>query len=114
MVLANRYDWQLFLEVTGTGEWKKRLYRYCNAAGRGAQRGKRQHGGIDSAREREPFVGKSLITLPDQVRYVGAGAGIKTVTGSDSVLIDPKHLKPYSLVLKAVVIIIDNEPMSFY
>lgn len=68
---------------------------------------------LDSAREREPFVGKSLITLPDQVRYVGAGAGIKTVTGSDSVLIDPKHLKPYSLVLKAVVIIIDNEPMSF-
>ncbi|MGM3315056.1 DNA primase family protein, partial [Enterobacter hormaechei subsp. steigerwaltii] len=68
---------------------------------------------LDSARGRAQFVGKSMITLPDQPKYSGEGTGIKAITGGDAVEIDPKHEHQYTAVLRAVVVATNNTPMIF-
>ena len=114
MVLANRYDWQLFIEVTGTGGSGKSVFTGIARLLAGEENttsGTIQD--MDTARERASFVGKSLITLPDQANYTGSGAGIKAITGGDVVRIDPKHVKPFETIIRAVVIATNNEPMRF-
>ncbi|HBE9179947.1 TPA: DNA primase [Serratia fonticola] len=114
MVLANRYDWQLFIEVTGAGGSGKSVLTGIArmlAGERNTTSGTMQD--MDIARERASFVGKSLITLPDQANYTGSGAGIKSITGGDVVRIDPKHVQPFETIIRAVVIATNNEPMRF-
>lgn len=114
MVLANRYYWQLFIEVTGTGGSGKSVFTGIARLLAGDQNttsGTMED--MDTARERASFVGKSLITLPDQAAYTGSGSGIKSITGGDVVRIDPKHIKPFETVIRAVVIATNNEPMRF-
>ncbi|EBW9751454.1 DNA primase [Salmonella enterica subsp. enterica serovar Kingston] len=114
MVLANRYDWQLFVEVTGEGGSGKSVFTSIAAILAGENNtASGSMAALDSARSRAQFVGKRLITLPDQVRYVGDGAGIKAITGGDLVEIDAKYEKPFSTVIKAVVLATNNEPMAF-
>lgn len=114
MVLANRYDWQLFIEVTGAGGSGKSVFTGIARMLVGEQNA--TSGTIedmDSARERASFVGKSLIVLPDQAPYTGAGAGIKAITGNEAVRIDPKHLHPFETIIRAVVVATNNDPMRF-
>ncbi|OKP01723.1 primase-like DNA-binding domain-containing protein [Xenorhabdus eapokensis] len=114
MILANRYDWQLFIEVTGEGGSGKSVFTYIAillAGGHNTASGNMR--ALDEARGRYQFVGKSLITLPDQVKYVGEGAGIKAVTGGDLIEVGGKYEKQFSTVIKAVVLATNNEPMSF-
>lgn len=40
---------------------------------------------LEKPRERAMLVGYSLIILPDQPRYMGAGTGLKAITGGDEV-----------------------------
>lgn len=114
MILANRYDWQMFIEVTGEGGSGKSVFtsiatilagEHNTASGNMAS--------LDNARGRAQFVGKRLITLPDQTRYVGEGAGIKAITGGDLVEIDGKYEKQFSTLIQAVVLATNNEPMTF-
>ncbi|MGJ7340218.1 primase-helicase zinc-binding domain-containing protein [Morganella morganii] len=114
MVLANRYDWQLFLEITGEGGSGKSVFtqvatllagQHNTASGNMAA--------LDSARGRAQYVGKSMITLPDQPKYTGEGTGIKAITGGDAVEIDPKHEQQYTSIIRAVVIATNNTPMIF-
>lgn len=114
MVLANRYDWQLFIEVTGEGGSGKSIFAGIAtmlAGEHNTEPGDMEM--LDSRRERAPLFGKSLIVLPDQTQYVGSGSGLKAITGGDRVSIDPKHMKPFSAVIKAVVLVTCNEPMKF-
>ncbi|MCP9267266.1 primase-like DNA-binding domain-containing protein [Xenorhabdus sp. XENO-1] len=114
MILANRYDWQLFLEVTGEGGSGKSIFTYIATLLAGEHNtASGNMRALDEARGRYQFVGKSLITLPDQVKYVGEGAGIKAVTGGDLIEVDGKYEKQFSTVIKAVVLATNNEPMSF-
>ncbi|ECI0425729.1 DNA primase [Salmonella enterica subsp. enterica] len=114
MVMTNRHNWQLFVEVTGAGGSGKSVFTHiarqlvgennvasCNMAS------------MDTARGRAPLTGKSLIILPDQPRYVGEGTGIKAITGGDLVEVDAKYEKPYSTIIRAVVLATNNEPMVF-
>ncbi|WP_370546155.1 phage/plasmid primase, P4 family [Edwardsiella tarda] len=114
MVMANRYDWQLFLEITGDGGSGKSIFtkvatllagEHNTASGNMAA--------LDSARGRAQFVGKRVITLPDQPKYSGEGTGIKAITGGDAVEIDPKNEHQYTAILRAVVIATNNAPMIF-
>lgn len=114
MVLANRYDWQLFLEITGEGGSGKSVFtqvatllagKHNTASGNMAA--------LDDAGGRAQFAGKSLITLPDQPKYTGEGTGIKAITGGDALEINPKYEKRYTAVLRAVVIATNNTPMIF-
>ncbi|WP_426575745.1 primase-like DNA-binding domain-containing protein [Xenorhabdus stockiae] len=114
MILANRYDWQLFIEVTGEGGSGKSVFTYIAALLAGEHNtASGNMRALDEARGRYQFVGKSLITLPDQVKYVGEGAGIKAITGGDLIEVDGKYEKQFSTVIKAVVLATNNEPMSF-
>ncbi|MGJ0630011.1 toprim domain-containing protein, partial [Xenorhabdus bovienii] len=114
MILANRYDWQLFLEVTGEGGSGKSVFTYIATLLAGEHNtASGNMRALDEARGRYQFVGKSLITLPDQVKYVGEGAGIKAITGGDLIEVDGKYEKQFSTIIKAVVLATNNEPMSF-
>ncbi|KAB8311966.1 DNA primase [Erwinia endophytica] len=114
MVMANRYDWQLFLEVTGVGgSGKSVMAGICTML---AGKGNTVSAGmaaLENPRERALIVGYSLITLPDMARYVGDGAGIKAITGGDKVAVDPKHKAPYSTRIQAVILAVNNNAMSF-
>ena len=114
MILANRHDWQLFLEVTGAGGSGKSVF--AEIATMLAGKNNTVIGTMESlekARDRALVVGYSLIILPDQPRYMGSGAGLKAITGGDEVAIDPKHKQPYSCKIPAVVLVINNEAMRF-
>ncbi|PLJ44916.1 DNA primase [Klebsiella quasipneumoniae] len=114
MVLANRYDWQLFLEITGEGGSGKSVFTHIATMLAGEQNtASGNMAALDSARGRAQFVGKSMITLPDQPKYSGEGTGIKAITGGDAVEIDPKHEHQYTAVLRAVVVATNNTPMIF-
>jgi putative DNA primase/helicase len=95
MVLANRYDWQMFLEVTGPGGSGKSVM--ASIATLLAGKDNTTSATIDtleSSRERASVVGFSLIILPDQEKWSGDGAGIKAITGGDAVAIDTKIAMP--------------------
>lgn len=114
MVLANRYDWQLFLEVTGPGgSGKSVMAEICTMLAGKANTVSASMKALEDARERALVVGYSLIIMPDMTRYAGDGAGIKAITGGDKVAIDPKHKAPYSTRVPAVVLAVNNNAMSF-
>ncbi len=113
MVLTNRYDWQLFLEVTGEGGSGKSVFTNLAELLAGGQSIASTMRALDDPKERYSLVGRTLITLPDQAKYVGDGAGIKSITGGDSVMIRPLYSNPYSAVINAVVIATNNAPMIF-
>lgn len=68
---------------------------------------------LENPRERALIIGYSLIIMPDQIRYVGEGSGIKAITGGDEVSVDPKHKQPYSTRIPAVILAVNNNAMSF-
>lgn len=114
MVLANRYDWQLFLEVTGPGgSGKSVMAEICTMLAGKANTVSASMKALEDARERALVAGFSLIIMPDMTRYAGDGAGIKAITGGDKVAIDPKHKAPYSTRIPAVVLAVNNNAMSF-
>ncbi|EBQ9002502.1 DNA primase [Salmonella enterica subsp. enterica serovar Blockley] len=114
MVLANRHDWQLFLEITGEGGSGKSVFTHVATLLAGQHNtASGNMAALDSARGRAQFVNKRMITLPDQPKYTGEGTGIKAITGGDAVEIDPKNEHQYTAVLRAVVIATNNTPMIF-
>ncbi|HCM7538226.1 TPA: DNA primase [Klebsiella pneumoniae] len=114
MVLANRYDWQLFLEVTGPGgSGKSVMSEICTMLAGKANTVSASMKALEDARDRALVVGYSLIIMPDMTRYAGDGAGIKAITGGDKVSIDPKHKAPYSTRIPAVVLAVNNNAMTF-
>ena len=107
MILANRHDWQLFLEVTGAGGNGKSVF--AEIATMLSGKNNTVIGTMDAlekARNRALIVGYLF-------RYMGCGAGLKAITGGDEVAIDPKHKQPYSYKIPAVVLVINNEAMRF-
>ena len=114
MVLANRYDWQMFLEVTGPGgSGKSVLASIATLLAGSDNTTSATIDTLESSRERASVVGFSLIILPDQEKWSGDGAGIKAITGGDAVAIDPKYRDPYSTQIPAVILAVNNNPMRF-
>ncbi|MDM2820799.1 toprim domain-containing protein, partial [Citrobacter sp. Cpo100] len=86
MVLANRYDWQLFLEVTGPGGSGKSILAEIATMLAGEDNATSATiETLESPRERAALIGFSLIRLPDQEKWSGDGAGLKAITGGDAV-----------------------------
>lgn len=114
MVLANRFDWQLFLEVTGPGgSGKSVMAEICTMLAGKTNTVSASMVALENPRERDLIVGCSLIIMPDMARYAGDGAGIKAITGGDKVAVDPKYKPPYSTRIPAVVLAINNNVMTF-
>lgn len=114
MILANRCDWQLFIEVTGAGGSGKSVFADIATLLAGKENTTATNmASLDSPRERAIIVGKPLIILPDQPRYVGGGDGLKAITGNDIIQIDPKYKQSYDCKIPAVVLVVNNEAMRF-
>lgn len=114
MVLANRYDWQLFLEVTGPGGSGKSILAEIATLLAGKDNATSANiDTLEDPRKRASLIGFSLIRLPDQEKWRGDGAGLKAITGSDAVSVDPKYKDAYSTYIPAVILAVNNNPMHF-
>lgn len=114
MVLANRYDWQLFLEVTGPGGSGKSILAEIATLLAGEDNATSADiDTLEDPRKRASLIGFSLIRLPDQDKWSGDGAGLKAITGGDAVSVDPKYQNPYSTHIPAVILAVNNNPMRF-
>lgn len=114
MVLANRYDWQLFLEVTGPGGSGKSILAEIATLLAGEDNATSADiDTLEDPRKRASLIGFSLIRLPDQEKWSGDGAGLKAITGGDAVSVDPKYQNPYSTHIPAVILAVNNNPMCF-
>ncbi|EQA4283797.1 primase-helicase zinc-binding domain-containing protein [Cronobacter dublinensis] len=114
MVLANRYDWQLFLEVTGPGGSGKSILAEIATLLAGEDNATSADiDTLEDPRRRASLIGFSLIRLPDQEKWSGDGAGLKAITGGDAVSVDPKYQNPYSTHIPAGILAVNNNPMRF-
>ncbi|EET1116733.1 DNA primase [Escherichia coli] len=114
MIMANRYDWQMFIEATGDGGSGKSTFTHIAGLLAGKQNTvSAEMTSLDDAGGRAQVVGSRLIVLADQPKYTGEGTGIKKITGGDPVEINPKYEKRFTAVIRAVVLATNNNPMIF-
>ncbi|HFV0583997.1 TPA: phage/plasmid primase, P4 family [Escherichia coli] len=114
MIMANRYDWQMFIEATGDGGSGKSTFTHIASLLAGKQNTvSAEMASLDDAGGRAQVVGSRLIVLADQPKYTGEGTGIKKITGGDPVEINPKYEKRFTAVIRAVVLATNNNPMIF-
>ncbi|EKD0195417.1 DNA primase [Escherichia coli] len=114
MIMANRYDWQMFIEATGDGGSGKSTFTHIASLLAGKQNTvSAEMTSLDDAGGRAQVVGRRLIVLADQPKYTGEGTGIKKITGGDPVEINPKYEKRFTTVIRAVVLATNNNPMIF-
>ena len=114
MIIANRYDWQMFIEATGEGGSGKSTFTHIASLLAGKQNTvSAEMTSLDDAGGRAQVVGSRLIVLADQPKYTGEGTGIKKITGGDPVEINPKYEKRFTAVIRAVVLATNNNPMIF-
>ncbi|EFL0894131.1 phage/plasmid primase, P4 family [Escherichia coli] len=114
MIMANRYDWQMFIEATGDGGSGKSTFTHIASLLAGKQNTvSAEMTALDDAGGRAQVVGSRLIVLADQPKYTGEGTGIKKITGGDPVEINPKYEKRFTAVIRAVVLATNNNPMIF-
>ncbi|EIA9846188.1 DNA primase family protein [Escherichia coli] len=114
MIMANRYDWQMFIEATGDGGSGKSTFTHIASLLAGKQNTvSAEMTSLDDAGGRVQVVGSRLIVLADQPKYTGEGTGIKKITGGDPVEINPKYEKRFTAVIRAVVLATNNNPMIF-
>lgn len=114
MIMANRYDWQMFIEATGDGGSGKSTFTHIASLLAGKQNTvSAEMTSLDDAGGRAQVVGSRLIVLADQPKYTGEGTGIKKITGGDPVEINPKYEKRFTAVIRAMVLATNNNPMIF-
>ncbi|HDL8923310.1 TPA: DNA primase [Escherichia coli] len=114
MIMANRYDWQMFIEATGEGGSGKSTITHIATLLAGKQNTvSAEMTSLDDAGGRAQVVGSHLIVLADQPKYTGEGSGIKKITGGDPVEINPKYEKRFTTIIRSVVLATNNVPMTF-
>ena len=114
MIMANRYDWQMFIEATGDGGSGKSTFTHIASLLAGKQNTvSAEMTSLDDAGGRAQVVGSRLIVLADQPKYTGEGTGIKKITGGDPVEIIPKYEKRFTAVIKAGGLGTKKNPMIF-
>lgn len=113
-IVTNRYNWQLFFQITGEGGSGKSIFADIATLLVGEKNtasGRLEN--FDDERKLAGFENKKLILCPEQTKYAGDGGGVKAVTGGDLMRVDPKHKAPFSTKIKAVVMIVNNEPCKW-
>lgn len=112
MVLFNRYDWQLFLEISGKPNTGKSTFsQICSHLVGADDWESGDISNLEEPRERALIAGKRLIILPDLQQYRGSARGLCKITGNDAVSINPKYLPQFSQPINAILVITNNIPM---
>ncbi|PJG81974.1 DUF5906 domain-containing protein [Caviibacterium pharyngocola] len=114
MVLTNRYEWHLFLEITGVGGSGKSVYseiaRMINGEFNTAYLTLED---LESDKKRSMLINKSLSISPDQKRYKGSGEELKAITGGGKISVKINYKDPFDALLTPVIMVVTNEPLIF-
>lgn len=114
VILTNRYNWQLFFELTGKGGSGKSVFAHIATLLAGEQNTiSAKLEDFDNAKDLEGFENKTLILCPEQSKYAGEGGGLKAISGGDLLRVNPKHKKPFFTKITALIMLINNEPCRF-
>ncbi|MDY0686938.1 phage/plasmid primase, P4 family [Pasteurella multocida] len=113
-ILTNRYNWQMFFELTGKGGSGKSVFAHIATLLAGEQNtASAKVDVLDNERSLEGFENKTLILCPEQTKYAGDGSGLKSISGGDLLRVNPKYKKPFDAIIPAIVLLINNEPCRF-
>lgn len=113
-ILTNRYNWQVFFQVTGKGGSGKSVFAGIAtllAGDKNTASGRLEN--FDDERKLAGFEDKKLIICSEQAKYAGDGGGLKAITGGDMVRIDPKHKQPFNTKITALIMIVNNQPCKW-
>ncbi len=113
-ILTNRYNWQIFLEVTGHGGSGKSIFAHIARLLAGEQNTTSSSLiQLDDEGARAKLFNKTLILCPDQTKYTGDGSALKAISGGDLVSMNPKYKDRFDEVIKALILVVNNEPAQF-
>ena len=113
-ILTNRYNWQIFFEVTGKGGSGKSIFASIAtllAGEKNTASGKLEN--FDDEKGLDGFENKTLILCPEQSKYAGDGGGLKSISGGDLLRISPKYIRAFYSKITALIILVNNEPCRF-
>ena len=117
MIATNRYDWQLFIEITGQGGSGKSLFQALAKLLVGdGNHGTASIESLDGKADKTKtfsLVNKRLIIIADQEKYRGRAGGLMRITGGDAVEIRGLWVNGGDAVIPAVVLIANNDPCQF-
>ncbi|MET3817319.1 PriCT-2 domain-containing protein, partial [Pantoea sp. UYEF8] len=117
MIATNRYDWQLFIEITGQGGSGKSLFQALAKLLVGdGNHGTASIESLDGKSDKTKtfsLVNKRLIIIADQEKYRGRAGGLMRITGGDAVEIRGLWVNGGDAVIPAVVLIANNDPCQF-
>ncbi|MFZ7158847.1 DNA primase family protein [Avibacterium avium] len=109
MILNNRYDWQLTLELIGeAGSGKSTFLEVAKLIS-----GEGNYTAIDlellkDDKARDIILNKTFLFSPDQSRYIGDASIIKAISGGDDISFNPKNKKSFSSKVNAIIAICSN------
>lgn len=114
MILTNRHDWQLFLEVTGKAGSGKSIYGNIATLLNGhTNTAIIDIKGIEDPKVVAGLIGKTLAYSPDQAKYTGTADGLKKLTGGDQLKAQILY-KGYEDFLPTIVFMMStNYPITF-
>lgn len=113
-ILTNRYNWQMFFEITGKGGSGKSVFASIASLLAGVKNTASSNlEKFDDERGLSGLENKTLILCPEQSKYAGDGSGLKSITGGDTVRVRYNYQDPFDVKITALVMLINNRPCSF-
>lgn len=114
MVLTNRYDWQLFLEITGVGGSGKSIFnelaKMLVGADNSASITLKE---LENINHRAKLIDKTLIYSSDQENYIGDGSELRAITGGDTISVRLLYRDPFDTTINAVYMMTNNKSATF-
>ncbi|PVX32650.1 putative DNA primase/helicase [Pasteurella langaaensis DSM 22999] len=113
-ILTNRYNWQMFFEITGKGGSGKSVFASIAtllAGDKNTASSKLEN--FDDERGLAGLENKMLIICAEQAKYGGDGGGLKAISGGDTVRVRYNYKDPFNTKITALVMLINNEPCRF-
>lgn len=109
MILNNRYEWQLTLELIGEpGSGKSTFLEIAKLI-----TGEGNYAAIDLEILKDPkaidiILNKTFLFSADQAKYIGDASVIKKISGGDDITFNPKNKKSFSSKVQAIIAICSN------
>lgn len=115
MILTNRYEWQLFLEITGEGGTGKSIFNHLAKILAGGEDNTAAFSlkDLESPTMRCGLIDKTLCYSPDQESYISDGGILRSITGGDAISFRPLYKGAFKDVVKAIFLITGNSPIIF-
>lgn len=109
MILNNRNDWQLTLELIGEPGGGKSIYLEVGKMLSGDD----NHEAItlqilNEDKARDIILNKTFLYSSDQAKYIGDASILKQISSGEEVTFNPKNKPPFSTKVKAIIAICSN------